>query len=273
MALSSLSLVTGNRHKDGFLKAGSSAQTRLQFARANRSAKQYAAQASQPSGGDEVGMHYMSLENYFPPRHSSMASTGPGPAGLAKPRTAASVQSADNLRATTQNSTTAPEVWQPRGGTPADPQIVSFHGRPKFLAHTDYQNQRHQSAKQSAKPPRMPMTQQGARTTKSSLRPPPARGGTALGSTASGGPREDARERLARQIQKVNAGFWGTLHANTMHKSQYNQLINSKEAQRLVPAHGFLQRGMLGQPSSQLSVLAGHNMKSVGNMGRTGPNG
>ena len=46
LALSSLSLVAGNRHADGFLKAGSSAKTRLQFAQANRSAKQYAMQST-----------------------------------------------------------------------------------------------------------------------------------------------------------------------------------------------------------------------------------
>jgi len=49
-------------------------------------------------------------------------------------------------------------------------------------------------------------------------------------STAPGGKRDDPRERLARQIQKINEGFWGTLHANTMNKTKYNQLMKSKEA-------------------------------------------
>ena len=39
LALSCLSLVTGNRHKDGYLKAGASEQIRSQYAEANRSAK------------------------------------------------------------------------------------------------------------------------------------------------------------------------------------------------------------------------------------------
>ena len=190
--------MTGNRHKDGFLKAGSSAQTRLQFAQANRSAKQYAMQTSQPGGSDLASLHYMSLEDYFPPRHSSMTAAEGQATGLTKPKTAGNVQSVDNLRATTQNSTTAPEVWHPRGGTPADPQIVSFHRRGKFLAQNDYQNQRHQSAKQSTKPPRMPAAKHGARTAKSQLRRPQARDETALGSTASGEQPLDARERLAR---------------------------------------------------------------------------
>ena len=38
------------------------------------------------------------------------------------------------------------------------------------------------------------------------------------------------RERMARQIQRVNDSFWGTLHANTMHKRTYNDLLRSKEA-------------------------------------------
>jgi len=49
--------------------------------------------------------------------------------------------------------------------------------------------------------------------------------------TAPGGARDDPRERLARQIKKINESFWGTLHANTMHKTQFNLLMKSKEAQ------------------------------------------
>ena len=131
-------------------------------------------------------MHYMSLGNAFPPRHSSLTTAAGRTTDLAKPKTAGNVQSADNLRATTQGSTANPLVWQPRGGTPADPQIVSFPGRTKFLAQSDYQNQRGQSAKQSAKPPHIPLSKQGARTAKSQLRRPATKDETAFGSSASG---------------------------------------------------------------------------------------
>ena len=51
------------------------------------------------------------------------------------------------------------------------------------------------------------------------------RAGSKPGTAPMKGPgneRDDPRERLARQIQKINEGFWGTLHANTMNKSMYN---------------------------------------------------
>ena len=37
----------------------------------------------------------------------------------------------------------------------------------------------------------------------------------------------DPRERIAAQIRKTNEGFFGTLHANIMHKNEYNKLMNS----------------------------------------------
>ena len=48
------------------------------------------------------------------------------------------------------------------------------------------------------------------------------RGGPKPGTAPMDDKRDDPRERLARQIQKINEGFWGTLHANTMDKSKYN---------------------------------------------------
>lgn len=60
------------------------------------------------------------------------------------------------------------------------------------------------------------------RQVKSQMR---TRAGSKPGTAPMKGPgneRDDPRERLARQIQKINEGFWGTLHANTMNKSMYN---------------------------------------------------
>ena len=74
------------------------------------------------------------------------------------------------------------------------------------------------------------------------------RGGPKPGTAPMGGAkRDDPRERLARQIQKINEGFWGTLHANTMDKSQYNQLMKSKEAQSFgaLGPQNSLTKGML----------------------------
>ena len=102
--------------------------------------------------------------------------------------------------------------------------------------------------------------------------------------TAPGGVRDDPRERLARQIQKINEGFWGTLHANTMNKSTYNNLMTSKEAQSFgsIGPSQSLTKGMnLGYTNlnnfntsaqSSAAALGGQNVGTQANAGSSAYN-
>lgn len=94
--------------------------------------------------------------------------------------------------------------------------------------------------------------------------------------TAPGGVRDDPRERLARQIQKINEGFWGTLHANTMNKSHYNNLMTSKEAQSfgsIGPSQSLTKGGNMNfglnnfnsSAQSSAAALGGQNIGTQAN--------
>ena len=163
LALSSLSLAEEKREKDRYLKAGARDKIRNHIAEANLQTKLHLAEGkTRPI----ITANEYDVMSQFRRERDSAKSREYGDSQQTRLQTGGALSGSVDQLHTLNNSrgsvNTAhqsgygfPQTWQPRGGTPGEPQIVQFGAiRNSFYSRDGEALQRHRSAKAGTKPPR-----------------------------------------------------------------------------------------------------------------------